>query len=250
MLIRGDPPCVIVRHFHSPLSKLFHKIRRYFQPSRVSLSRAAAFTNSSQIYSYCLQMSVTFEGIFAFAIIKYGMKVAQSDLLRQYLRNIQSFGSSGVAIAWLTFMSTHLHTAPIVFLGVLPIHAAYALFPTILLSYLFTPLSNAYANLSGLCYYQHIHNPGEVVVASSAEEDGEGDMIEVRLLGPSSDTPPAPVPNNNSSEATRQVPLSAAAESFADTLRQRFGTWFRPRGEGARGAEEATPLLQEEADNV
>eukprot|EP01031_Cornospumella_fuschlensis_P039387 gene39387-47946_t len=146
-------------------------------------------------------------------------------------------------------MSTHLHTAPIVFLGVLPLHAAYALFPTILLSYLFTPLSNAYANL--ISYYQHIYNPDEVVAASSAEEDGEGDMIEVWLLGPPSDTlRSVPVPNNNSSEGTRQVPLSAAAESLADTVRQRFGTWFRPRGEGARGAEEATPLLQEEADSV
>ncbi|RYH12845.1 rhomboid family intramembrane serine protease, partial [archaeon] len=94
------------------------------------------------------------EGLFAFLLIQYGIKLARNEIFRQYLSNIQSLGSSGVVIAWLTFMSTHLRTSPIIFLGVLPFHPAYALFPTILLNYLLTPLSNVYANLSGLlCGY-------------------------------------------------------------------------------------------------
>lgn len=217
------------------------------------------------------------EGLFAFLFIQYGIKVARNELFTQYLSNIQSLGCSGVVVAWLTFMSTHLRTAPIIFLGVLPLHASYVLFPTIVLNYLLTPLTNVYANLSGLLsgymlaagmltllpttyltmcilgniviltfssYYQHIQNPDGAVATTSGMLDEERGMIEVRLLGDSSDDPVA-----TTRPAIRDQPIpSSSVSTFADTLRQRWGTWFRPRGEGARGGgvEEETPLLQDD----
>lgn len=105
------------------------------------------------MFRYSILLIVA-EALLTFVMIKYTLRFGRGEALAAVLNNLHSLGCSGLILAWFSFLSMQKTSSPIIFLGVFPVHPAVAILPTIFINYLFGPVSNVYANLSGLlCGY-------------------------------------------------------------------------------------------------
>lgn len=102
-------------------------------------------------YSVLLILS---EAIITFVLIYFSMRLTNSIGVRQTLTTLNTIGSAGFILAWLSFESIAFadehNPKSVVLLGWLNLHPITAPIVMVALYYFFLPATHAYSNLSGL----------------------------------------------------------------------------------------------------
>lgn len=82
--------------------------------------------------------------------IQYCMKLSRNEMVTNTLYTMSSSGISGLILAWMAYSSIDPKAEVFLFLGIIPLHPALAIIPTICFHYFLGPVSTVYSNLCGL----------------------------------------------------------------------------------------------------
>lgn len=94
------------------------------------------------------------EGVLTSVLIHYSMKLAMGPIIRQTLSNLSTMGSSGLILAWVSFLSVTYSPADpgkyFVLFGLFNFHPTVAPIIMVAVYYMFLPHTHALSNLTGL----------------------------------------------------------------------------------------------------